>query len=82
MNGIYLYFVNKHLVGRYWDFKTLTTSNASGPDGINSRVLIEADHRLEPHLSKLFNFSVPVLFLFHGKYPVCGFTSYQSGMKP
>ena len=28
MNGIYLYFVNKHfLVGRYWDFKEIADNN-------------------------------------------------------
>ena len=40
--------------------KTLKTGKASGPDGINSRILIESAHQLAPHLSKLFCFSLDI----------------------
>ena len=40
--------------------KTLKTGKASGPDGINNRILIETAHQLAPHLSELFNFSLNI----------------------
>ena len=48
--------------------KTFKLGKASGPDGINDRILIEAAGQLAPHLCDLFNQS---LFHHHGKYPMC-----------
>ena len=38
--------------------KTLKLGKASGPDGINNRILIEADGQLAPHLCDMFNQSL------------------------
>ena len=38
--------------------KTLKTGKASGPDGINNKILIEAAGQLAPHLCNLFNYSL------------------------
>ena len=38
--------------------KTLKTGKASGPDGINNKILIEATGQLAPHLCDLFNYSL------------------------
>ena len=40
--------------------KTLKTGKASGPDGINNRILIETARQLAPHLSELFNSSLNI----------------------
>ena len=44
--------------------KTIKTGKASGPDGINHRILIETAHQLAPHLSELFN-SLHLIVRFH-----------------
>ena len=38
--------------------KTLKKGKASGPDGINNRILIESAGQLAPHLCDLFNYSL------------------------
>ena len=38
--------------------KTLKTGKASGPDGINNKILIEATGQLAPYLCDLFNYSL------------------------